>query len=160
MVALPGNLFYGVTIPCCLWFLAKNKNTEGFRSRKGEILFIDARKLGTMVDRVVREFSAEDTAQISDIYQAWRGEEHAIERRGEYEDISGFCYSASLEDIRKHGYVLTPGRFVGTEDEIDDGVPFEERFAALKVKLEEHFLAGSLLQTKIVKSIDLVHRND
>ena len=160
MVALPGNLFYGVTIPCCLWFLAKNKNTEGFRNRKGEVLFIDARKLGTMVNRVVREFSVEDTAQISDIYQAWRGEEHAIERRGEYEDISGFCYSASLEDIRKHGYVLTPGRFVGTEDEIDDGVPFEERFAALKVKLEEHFLAGSLLQTKIVKSIDLVHRND
>ena len=159
MVALPGNLFYGVTIPCCLWFLAKNKNTEGFRNRKGEVLFIDARKLGTMVNRVVREFSVEDTAQISDIYQAWRGEEHAIERRGEYEDISCFCYSASLEDIRKHGYVLTPGRFVGTEDEIDDGVPFEERFAALKVKLEEHFLAGSLLQTKIVKSIDLVHRN-
>jgi type I restriction enzyme M protein len=160
MVALPGNLFYGVTIPCCLWFLAKNKNTEGFRNRKGEVLFIDARKLGTMVNRVVREFSADDTAQISDIYHAWRGEEHAIERRGEYEDISGFCYSASLEDISKQGYVLTPGRFVGAEDEINDGVPFEERFAALKVKLEEQFLAGSLLQTKIVKSIDLVHRND
>ena len=75
MVALPGNLFYGVTIPCCLWFLAKNKNTEGFRNRKGEVLFIDARKLGTMVDRVVRDFSAEDTAQISDTYHAWRGED-------------------------------------------------------------------------------------
>ena len=80
MVALPGNLFYGVTIPCCLWFLAKNKNTEGFRNRKGEVLFIDARKIGTMVDRARRDFSAEDTAQISDTYHAWRGEEHAIER--------------------------------------------------------------------------------
>ena len=149
MVALPGNLFYGVTIPCCLWFLAKNKNTEGFRNRKGEVLFIDARKLGTMVDRVVREFSVEDTAQISDTYHAWRGEEHAIERRGDYEDVSGFCYSASLEDIKAHGFVLTPGRFVGAEDELDDGVPFEEKFALLKDEVKKQFLIGRKLEQKI-----------
>jgi type I restriction enzyme M protein len=153
MVALPGNLFYGVTIPCCLWFLAKNKNTEGFRNRKSEVLFIDARKLGTMVDRVVREFSAEDTAKISDSYHAWRGEEHAIERRGKYEDISGFCYSASLEDVKTQGYVLTPGRFVGSEDEIDDGVLFEEKFEALKIKLSEQFDEGKQLENLISSTL-------
>ena len=92
-----------------------------------------------MVDRARREFSAEDTAQISDTYHAWRGEEHAIETRWRYEDVSGFCYSASLEDIKTHGYVLTPGRFVGAEDELDDGVPFEEKFEALKRTLEQQF---------------------
>jgi type I restriction enzyme M protein len=102
-----------------------------------------------MTNRVVREFSAEDTAQISDTYHAWRGEEHAIERRGEYEDISGFCYSANLEDIKKSDYVLTPGRFVGAEDEIDDGVPFEEKFEALKIKLTEQFELGKLLEERI-----------
>ncbi len=154
MVALPGNLFYGVTIPCCLWFLAKNKNTEGFRNRKGEVLFIDARKLGTMFDRVVREFSAEDTAQISDTYHAWRGEEHAIDRRGEYEDVSGFCYSASLEDIKTHGYVLTPGRFVGAEDEIDDGVVFADKFKELKAELGQHFTESERLQKLIEEKIN------
>jgi len=154
MVALPGNLFYGVTISCCLWFLAKNKNTEGFRNRKGEVLFIDARKLGTMINRVVRDFGAEDVAQITDTYHAWRGEDHAIERRGVYEDVSGFCYSASLDDIKSHGYVLTPGRFVGAEDELDDGVPFEEKFDALKVRLEEQFVKGENLQLDIIKIIN------
>ena len=149
MVALPGNLFYGVTIPCCLWFLAKNKNTEGFRNRKGEVLFIDARKLGTMVDRVVREFSAEDTARISDTYHAWRGEEHAIERRGEYEDVSGFCYSASVDEVKKHGYVLTPGRFVGAEDEVDDGVSFEEKMDNLVNNSDKRFQSESDLNKKI-----------
>ena len=105
MVALPGNLFYGVTIPCCLWFLAKNKNTEGFRNRKGEVLFIDARKLGTMTRSSITRIQREDTLKISDTYHAWRGQSDAIERRGEYEDVSGFSYSASLEDIKTHGYV-------------------------------------------------------
>jgi type I restriction enzyme M protein len=154
MVALPGALFYSTTIPACLWFLAKNKNTEGFRNRKGEVLFIDARKLGTMVTRVVREFSVEDTAQITDTYHAWRGEEHAIERRGQYEDVSGFCYSASLEDIKKSDYVLTPGRFVGAEDELDDGVPFEEKFEALKAELNKQFDVSDSLQIGIRSSFE------
>jgi type I restriction enzyme M protein len=153
MVSLPGNLFYGVTIPCCLWFFAKNKNTEGFRNRKGEVLFIDARKMGTLVDRVRRDLSADDVAQISDIYHAWRGQSEAIERRGEYKDVSGFCYSASLDDIKTHDYVLTPGRFVGAEDELDDGVPFEEKFEALKVKLSEQFDKGSKLANTILKNL-------
>ncbi|MDB2699975.1 type I restriction-modification system subunit M [Alphaproteobacteria bacterium] len=160
MVALPGNLFYGVTIPCCLWFFAKNKNTEGFRNRKGETLFIDARKLGTMTNRVLRDFSSEDTLKISDTYHAWRGQSEAIERSGEYEDLSGFCYSASLEDIKTHSYVLTPGRFVGAEDELDDGMPFEEKFAALKETLEEQFYKGNELEAKISKVLALVNSND
>jgi len=157
MVSLPGNLFYGVTIPCCLWFLAKNKNTGGFRNRKGEVLFIDARKLGTMTNRVIREFSAEDTLKISDTYHAWRGQTDAIERRGDYEDVSGFSYSASLEDIKTQGYVLTPGRFVGAEDELDDGVPFEEKFDALKAKLTEQFDKGSTLEKRILKTLQNIN---
>ena len=156
MVALPGALFYSTTIPACLWFLAKNKNTEGFRNRKGEVLFIDARKLGTMVDRVRREFSTEDTLKISDTYHAWRGQSDAIERRGEYEDVSGFSYSACLEDIKTQGYVLTPGRFVGAEDELDDGVPFEEKFESLSMKLNHHFQKGTELQSKIESSLNLI----
>ena len=153
MVALPGNLFYGVTISCCLWFLAKNKNTEGFRNRKGEVLFIDARKLGTMTNRVLRDFSSEDTLKISDTYHAWRGQSDAIERRGEYKDVSSFSYSASLEDIKTQGYVLTPGRFVGAEEELDDGVPFEEKFEALKMKLSEQFDKGSKLENTILNNL-------
>jgi type I restriction enzyme M protein len=149
MVALPSNLFYGVSITCCIWFLAKNKNTEGLRNRKGEVLFIDARKLGTMTSRVVRDLSVEDVAQISDTYHAWRGEEHVIERCGEYEDISGFCCSASLEDIKDNDYELSPGRFVGSEDEIDDDVPFEEKFRLLNEKIKVQFSEGVSLQNKI-----------
>ena len=153
MVALPGNLFYGVTISCCLWFLAKNKNTEGFRNRKGEVLFIDARKLGTMTNRVLRDFSSEDTLKISDTYHAWRGQSDAIERRGEYKDVSSFSYSASLEDIKTQGYVLTPGRFVGAEEELDDGVPCEEKFEALEMKLSEQFDKGSKLENTILNNL-------
>ena len=153
MVSLPGNLFYGVTIPCCLWFLTKNKNQKGTRDRKGKVLFIDARKIGTMVDRVRRDFSDEDVLQISDTYHAWRGQPDAIKRRGTYEDISGFCHSASLADVESNGYVLTPGRFVGAEDEKDDGVPFEEKFLMLKNRLEAQFTEGRTLETSIKENL-------
>jgi type I restriction enzyme M protein len=157
MVALPGALFYSTAIPACLWFLAKNKDAEGLRNRKGEVLFIDARKLGELFDRVRRELNDEDIAKISDTYHAWRGEEHAIERRGSYEDISGFCYSASLEDVKTQGYILTPGRFVGAEDELDDGVPFEEKFESLKAKLTEQFNKGSTLENRILKTLQNIN---
>ena len=114
-----------------------------------KVLFIDARKLGTMVDRVRRDFRTEDVSHITDTYQAWRGQSDAIERRGEYKDVSGFCYSANLEDIKTHGYVLTPGRFVGAEDELNDGVPFEEKFKDLKNTLESQFDMSKKLQEKI-----------
>lgn len=154
MVALPGNLFYGVTIPCCLWFLTKNKKPEGLRERSGEVLFIDARKIGTMVDRVRRDFSDDDVATIADTYHAWRGQYDVIERRGAYEDISGFCHSACLTDVESNGYVLTPGRFVGTEDELDNGIPFEKRFEELRVRLDEQFKKGEQLQSEIIRIID------
>ena len=102
-----------------------------------------------MVDRVRRDFRTEDVSHITDTYQAWRGQSDAIERRGEYKDVSGFCYSANLEDIKTHGYVLTPGRFVGAEDELNDGVPFEEKFKDLKNTLESQFDMSKKLQEKI-----------
>src|SRR5690606_35296305 len=137
MIAMPGQLFYSTQIPVCLWFLARDKSNgvakdAKLRDRRGEILFIDARKLGHMVDRTRREFSDDDIAKITDTYHVWR------EGKG-YEDLPGFSYAASHEEVAKHGYVLTPGRYVGAEDIEDDGVPFVERFAALKATLEEHF---------------------
>jgi type I restriction enzyme M protein len=135
MVALPGQLFYSTPIPACLWFLAKSKKNGGLRDRRGEVLFIDARKLGHLVDRTRREFSDEDVARIADTYHAWRGDSDA----GDYEDVPGFCRSATLEEIRGHGHVLTPGRYVGAEAAEDDDVPFLERFASLRETLEEQF---------------------
>ncbi|NQY82389.1 MAG: SAM-dependent DNA methyltransferase [Alphaproteobacteria bacterium] len=150
MVALPGALFYSTPIPACLWFLAKNKNPgNAWRDRRGEILFIDARKLGHMVDRKRRELSDEDIARIADTYHAWRSEGEAIKRRSAYEDIAGFCFSATIDDLKEHGYVLTSGRFVGAEDEEDDGVPFEEKFFALKEKLEAQFAENDKLTESI-----------
>src|SRR6266545_4203738 len=109
MIALPGQLFYSTQIPACLWFLARDKKNGRFRDRRGQVLFIDARKMGRMVDRTHRELTQEDIAKIAGTYHAWRGEKQA----GAYADVPGFCKSAVLEDIRKHGHVVTPGRYVG-----------------------------------------------
>lgn len=143
MVALPGQLFYSTQIPACLWFLAKDKSANGHRDRRGEFLFIDARKLGVMVDRTRREFTAEDIARIADTYHSWRN------RDGGYEDVPGFCKSACTEEVAKHGYVLTPGRYVGAEDAEDDGVPFEEKIAGLKQKLYAQFAEAEDLAATI-----------
>lgn len=132
MVALPGQLFYSTQIPACLWFLARDKSNgqagkEHLRDRRGLVLFIDARKLGVMVDRTRRELTDEDVKKIANTYHAWRGEKNA----GEYADLSGFCKSATFEEIKKQGYVLTPGRYVGAEEQEDDGEPFEEKMKRL-----------------------------
>ena len=132
MVALPGQLFYSTQIPACLWFLARNKNPAngkagGLRDRRGQVLFIDARKLGVLVDRTRRELTDQEIQKIADTYHAWRGEDGA----GEYADVAGFCKSATLEEIFKHGYVLTPGRYVGAAEQEDDGEPFAEKMARL-----------------------------
>ena len=145
MVALPGQLFYNTQIPVCLWFLARNKKNGRFRDRRGETLFIDARKLGVLIDRVHRDFVAEDVKRIADTYHAWRGEKEA----GEYADVPGFCKSASLEDIQGHGYVLTPGRYVGAEELEDDDEPFEEKMKRLTSKLDEQFRESARLEKDI-----------
>jgi len=147
MGALPGQLFYSTQIPVCLWFLAKDKSNgvardKKLRDRRGEILFIDARKLGHMVDRTRREFSDEDISKIAGTYHAWR------EGEG-YEDVPGFACSASHDLIEQHGFVLTPGRYVGAEAVEDDGVPFPERFAALQATLEEQFTESDRLTALI-----------
>ena len=149
MVALPGQLFYSTQIPVCLWFLARNKKNGRFRDRRGETLFIDARKLGTMVDRVHRELTDDDLAKIAGTYHAWRGEKDA----GEYADIAGFCKSAPLEEIRKHGHVLTPGRYVGAEAAEDDGEPFEEKMKRLTTELAAQSKASERLGNQIIENL-------
>jgi type I restriction enzyme M protein len=150
MVALPGQLFYSTQIPACLWFLARDKSANGHRDRPGEILFIDARKLGVMVDRTRREFRPEDIAKITDTYHRWRGKD------GGYEDVPGFCKSASKVEVAKHGYVLTPGRFVGAEDADDDGSSFAENIETMKSELRAQFLAGREIESRIQSALGLV----
>ena len=152
MVALPGQLFYSTQIPACLWFLTRTKNPKGWRDRRGEMLFIDARKLGTMVDRTRRELTDEDVARIADTYHAWRGEQDAAP----YEDVPGFCKSVTLDEVEQHGFVLTPGRYVGAEEAEEDSVPFAERFAALEKTLQEQFQQGEELNAKITASLKLI----
>jgi type I restriction enzyme M protein len=127
MVALPGQLFYATQIPVCLWFLARNKKNGRFRDRRGETLFIDARKMGTLVDRVHRELSDEDVAKIAVTYHAWRGDKDA----DKYVDVPGFCKSATLDEIRKRGNVLTPSRYVEAKAVEDDGEPFDDKMKRL-----------------------------
>jgi type I restriction enzyme M protein len=139
MVALPGQLFYSTQIPVCLWFIARDKKNGRFRDRRGQTLFIDARKMGAMIDRVHRELTDKDIHKIADTYHAWRGD---VGARGhvplpEYADTPGFCKSATLDDIRGHNYILTPGRYVGAAEVKDDGEPFEEKMARLTAALRE-----------------------
>jgi type I restriction enzyme M protein len=149
MVALPGQLFYSTQIPACLWFLARDRKDGKFRDRRGQVLFIDARKLGRMVDRTHRELTDEDIARITKTYHAWRGEKEA----GEYADVPGFCKSATLEEIRKHGYVLTPGRYVGAEAQEDDGEPFEEKMKRLVAQLREQQAEAAKLDAAIAANL-------
>jgi type I restriction enzyme M protein len=149
MVALPGQLFYSTQIPVCLWFLARDRKNTRFRDRRGETLFIDARKLGTMVDRTHLELTEEDAAKISGTYHAWRGDEGA----GEYVDVAGFCKAAKLDEIHKHGHVLTPGRYVGAEEAEDDGEPFDEKMCRLAATLREQQAEAAKLDDAIARNL-------
>ncbi|MCP5107037.1 MAG: N-6 DNA methylase, partial [bacterium] len=150
MIAMPGQLFYTTQIPVCLWFLARNKVDGTFRDRRGRTLFIDARKMGALIDRTHRELSEADIARIAGTYHAWRGEAGA----GEYADIPGFCKEAAIEEIKAHGYVLTPGRYVGAEAVEDDGIPFAEKMSALSAKLYEQFKKSEELEQAIKKNLE------
>jgi type I restriction enzyme M protein len=145
MVALPSQLFYGTQIPACLWFLARNKGNGKFRDRRGETLFIDARKMGTMVDRVHRDLTDEDIRKIATIYHAWRGEKDA----GKYEDVPGFCKSASAAEMASHDFVLTPGRYVGAAEIEEDGEPFGQKIERLTATLDEQFADSARLEKRI-----------
>ncbi|WCK77899.1 type I restriction-modification system subunit M [Agrobacterium fabrum] len=155
MVALPGQLFFSTQIPACLWILARDKSANGHRDRRGEILFIDARKLGFMVDRVRREFTAEDIDKITGAYHRWRSKPETQAKNGwaNYGDEPGFCKSASLEEVRGHGHVLTPGRYVGAADVEDDGVTFAEKFEGLRETLLMQFAEGQAIEKRIVANL-------
>jgi type I restriction enzyme M protein len=149
MVALPGQLFYNTQIPVCLWFIARDKRNHRFRDRRGETLFIDARKMGSMIDRVHRELTSEDIQKIANTYHSWRGDKGA----SDYADVAGFCRSAKLDDVRAHVHLLTPGRYVGAEDAEDDGEPSEVKIKRLTAVLEEQFAESARLENEIRKNL-------
>ncbi len=149
MVALPGQLFYSTQIPACLWFLARDRRNGRFRDRRGEILFIDARKLGRMADRTHKELTDEDITRIATTYHAWRGEKDA----GEYADVPGYCRSAPVEEVAKHAHVLTPGRYVGAEDVEDDGEPFDAKMKRLAAVLSEQQSQAAALDAAIAANL-------
>ena len=145
MVAMPGQLFYSTQIPACLWFLSRDRKGGRYRDRQGETLFIDTRKMGRMIDRTHRELTDDDIARIAGTYHAWRGEDGA----GEYADVPGFCKSAYIEEVRKHGHVLTPGRYVGAAPQEDDGEPFGEKMARLTAQWQEQQAKAAKLDAAI-----------
>jgi type I restriction enzyme M protein len=149
MVALPGQLFFTTPIPVCLWFLARDKKNHKRRDRRGETLFIDTRKMGVLVDRIHRELTAEEIAKISDCYHAWKSKA----AKPAYADEAGFCKSVKLEEICSHGYVLTPGRYVGAAEVEDDGEMFEDKMKRLTATLEEQFTESAKLEKAIEKNL-------
>jgi type I restriction enzyme M protein len=149
MVAMPGQLFYSTQIPVCLWFLAKNKHDGKRRERCKQTLFIDARKLGTLIDRVHRELTDTDLQKIVSTYHAWKGEKNA----GKYENVPGFCKSCTNAEIITHGHVLTPGRYVGAEEVEDDGEAFEVKMPRLVAELHAHLVDSAKLEKTIKASL-------
>jgi type I restriction enzyme M protein len=147
MIALPSQLFYNTMIPACLWFIARDRKDHKFRDRRGEVLFIDARNMGAMIDRRHRELTDADVKKISDTYHAWRGES------GKYSDVPGFCKAAKLEEIRKHEHILTPGRYVGAEEVEEDSEAFEEKMKRMTTELAKQMAEAKKLDEKIKKNL-------
>ena len=150
MVALPTQLFYNTQIPACLWFLARNRTNHKYRNRKGEILFIDARNTGALISRKNKAFTDEDISKISQVYHNWRNLDC------KYDDIQGFCKSATIKEVEDNNYVLTPGRYVGTEDIEDDGVSFEDKAAAVSQNIFNLFKESNQLQERIKQNLKKV----
>ncbi len=150
MVALPSQLFYNTMIPACLWFLARNRKNHKFRDRSNEILFIDARKIGTMTSRKNKAFTDADIAKISEAYHSWRN------KTGKYQDVQGFCKATSVTEVEANNYVLTPGRFVGTEELEDDGTTFDEKVTSITANLNLHFVKSIELQERIKNNLKKV----
>ena len=151
MVALPGQLFYSTQIPVCLWFIARDKKNGRFRDRRGHTLFIDARKLGSMIDRVHRDLTEGDIRKVADTYHAWRADKDCTKK---YEDEPGFCKSASLEDIRHHNHLLSPGRYVGTAEAEEDGESFEEKMERFTADLRDQINQSAALDKNIWANLE------
>lgn len=143
IVAMPDKLFFNTGIPVSLWFVSKGRDGNGHRARKGEVLFIDARKLGDMESRRLRVLSDDDIAKIADTYHEWRNHD------GEYEDVPGFAKSATIEEIEKHDFVLTPGRYVGAEEAEVDDEPIDEKIERLTSELFAEFERGRELEDEV-----------
>ncbi|KQC07834.1 MAG: DNA methyltransferase [Candidatus Cloacimonas sp. SDB] len=162
IVMLPTKLFYNTGIPACLWFLSRHKNGNKDRKRKGEVLFIDASEQGYMVNRRNRAFDYQkDILKIANTYHNWKSSPSEGEKSSEadqrgYADIKGFCKSSTLADIKKHNYVLTPGRYVGIPDEEDDGVPFEEKMKSLTSQLKQQMEEANKLDAEIKKQLSKI----
>ncbi|MGB8644610.1 MAG: class I SAM-dependent DNA methyltransferase [Anaerolineae bacterium] len=151
IVQLPDKLFFGTGIPACLWFLSRNRDGRGqYRKRVGEILFIDARKKGTMVNRRQRVLTDEDIAGIAAVYHHYRDVE------GERQNVAGFCRTATLDEVKANGCKLTPGVYVGTEQEVTDDTPFEVKMAELTAQLKAQFAESNTLQEKIVRELEML----
>ncbi len=148
IVALPGQLFRSTQIPACLWFLRRGRAAD-YEARPDKTLFIDARKLGHMIDRTRRDLSSDDIARVTDTYHAWGGKPNA----DDYADVPGFCKSATLDEIRRHGHVLTPGRYVGVEPQPDDGEPFADKMARLSAQWREQRAETQRLDAEIEKNL-------
>jgi len=155
MVALPSQLFYNTMIPVCIWFLSRGRHGGQplLRNRENEILFIDARNLGTMINRRNKELTDDDIQKIASTYHNWRNLRTSESTCSPYEDIAGFCKSATLDDVRANSYVLTPGRYVGTEEIEDDGIPFEDKMNVLTTKLSEQFAKSDELEKQIKENL-------
>lgn len=150
IIALPSQLFYTTQIPACLWFLARGRGNGRFRDRRGEVLFIDARKLGQMATRTQRVLTTEDITRVAQTYHAWRGEPDA----GDYEDVAGFCKAATLSEIAEHHHVLTPGRYVGAEAAEEDDEPFQDKMTRLTSELAEQFAESAELENRIRRNLE------
>jgi len=140
-------VIFNTMIPACLWFVSRDKENHKFRDRRGEVLFIDARNMGQMIDRRHRELTDEEVAKIAGTYHAWRGE------GGKYEDVPGFCKAAKLDEIRKHGHILTPGRYIGVVEEEEDDEVFEEKMKRLTSELAEQMKESVRLDEEIRKNL-------
>lgn len=150
IIAMPGQLFYNTMIPVSIWFLAKDKKDNIFRDRRGEILFIDARKMGIMIDRRHRELTDEEIARIAATYHAWRGE------KGKYKDTLGFCKAAKLEEVRNNEYILTPGRYVDAAEEVEDSEKFEDKMKKLTLELSQQFAESRKLEEEIKNNLKTI----
>ena len=142
IIAMPSNLFYGVTIPATLWFVSRNKK------QKGKTLFIDARKMGTLIDRIHRELSDAEIQKLADTFEAFDN--------GMLEDVKGFCAAVTTEEIAKQDFILTPGRYVGIEEQEDDGEPFDEKMTRLTTELSEMFRRSHELEAEIKKRLGAI----